>query len=88
MFRVTGVVSAKLKGGDLRSHRTEAFKVSGAIKVQKDIRVAELVALLRRGHSVSLAINTVHHHLVRQRITIEKAAHTAEQDRPDVARRR
>jgi len=74
----------------LRSHRIEAFRdaVSCAIEAHKDITLAELVALLRREHGVSFAISTVHRHLVRHQITLKKAAHAAEQDRPDVARRR
>ena len=75
VFRATGTVSAQPKGGDLRSHRIEAFRdaVSCAIKAQKDITLAELVALLRREHGVSFAISTVHRHLVRHRITLKKS---------------
>ena len=90
VFRAMGVISAQPKSRDLRSHRIEAFRdvVSGAIKTQKDITLAELVALLQREHGMSFAISTVHRHLVRHRITLKKAAHAAEQARPDVAHRR
>ncbi len=75
VFRATGTVSALPKGGDLRSHRIEAFRdvVSRAIEAQKDITLAELVALLRREHGASFAISTVHRHLVRHRITLKKS---------------
>ena len=75
VFRATGVVSAQPKGGDLRSHRIEAFRdvVSAAIEAQKDITLAELAALLRREHGASFAISTVHRHLVRHRITLKKS---------------
>ena len=72
VFRATGTVSAQPKGGDLRSHRIEAFRdvVVAAIEVQKDITLAALVVLLRHGHGASFAISTVHRHLVRHRITL------------------
>ena len=75
VFRVTGTVSAQPKGGDLRSHRIEAVRdvVLAAIEAQKDITLAELVALLRREHGVSFAISTVHRHLARHRITLKKS---------------
>ena len=75
VFRVTGMASARLKGGDLRSHRIEAFRdvVLRAVEVQKDITLAELAALLRREHGASFAISTVHRHLVRHRITLKKS---------------
>jgi transposase len=71
VFRATGTLSAQPKGGDLRSHRIEAFRdvVLGAIEAQKDITLAELANLLRREHGASFAVSTVHRHLVRHRIT-------------------
>ena len=89
-FRATGRLSAEPTGGDLRSHCIEAFRqvVLGAIEAQKDTALAELVALLRREHGASFAISTVHRQVVRHRITLKKAVHAAEQDRPDVACRR
>lgn len=74
VFRATGVVSAQPKGGDLRSHRIEAFRdvVSRAIEAQKDITLAGLVTLLRHKHDAFFAISTVHRHLFRHRITLKK----------------
>ena len=75
VFRATGTVSAQPKGGDLRSHRIEAFRdvVLAVIEAQKDITLAELGAMLRREHGASFAISTVHRHLVRHRITLRKS---------------
>jgi len=75
VFRATGTVSAQPEGGDLRSHRIEAFRdvVLSAIEAQKDITLAELVILLRREHGAGFAISTVHRHLVRHRITLKKS---------------
>jgi transposase len=75
VFRTTGTFSAHPKGGDLRSHRMDAFRdvVLGAIEAQKDITLAELATLLRREHGASFAISTVHRHLVRHRITLKKS---------------
>ena len=46
--------------------------VLAAIEAQKDIMLAQLVALLRHEHGGSFAISTVHRHLVRHRITLKK----------------
>lgn len=75
VFRTTGVLVAMPKGGDLRSHRIEAFRdvILGAIEAQKDITLAELAAMLRREHSTSFAPSTVHRFLARQRITLKKS---------------
>lgn len=75
VFRATGTLSAQPKGGDLRSHRIDAFRdvVLGAIEAQKDITLAELADLLRREHGASFAVSTVHRHLVRHRITLKKS---------------
>ena len=75
VFRATGATSAQPKGGDLRSHRIEAFRdvVLGAIETQKDITLAELAVLLRREHGAVFAVSTVHRHLARHRITLKKS---------------
>ena len=74
-FHTTGTRSAQPKGGDLRSHRIEAFRevVLGAIETQKDITLAELAALLDRDHGASFAISSVHRLLARHRITLKKS---------------
>ena len=75
VFRTTGATSALTKGGDLRSHRIEAFRavILAAIEVQKDVTLAELAALLGQSHGASFAISTVHRFLARHRITLKKS---------------
>ena len=70
VFRTTGMVSAQPRGGDLRSHRIEAFRevILCAIDTRTDITLAELTAMLKREHGASFAISTVHRFLARHRI--------------------
>ncbi len=77
-WREDGRSAAKLKGGDTRSHRIEAYgeAILSAIEAQKDITLAELVTLLFREHAVRVAPSTVHRFLVRHRITLKKSRHT------------
>lgn len=74
VFRTTGILAAKPKGGDLRSHRIEAFRdvILGAIKAEKDITLLELAATLVHEHGAPFAPSTVHRFFVRQRITPKK----------------
>ena len=60
------------KGGDLRSHRIEAFRtvILDAVEAQKDITLAELAALLGQVHGAWFAISTVHRLLARHRIGV------------------
>lgn len=90
VFRATGTISALPKGGDLRSQPIEALRdvILGAVEAQKDITLSELADLVAREHGASFAPSTVHRFLTRHRITLKKAAHAAEQERPDVAHRR
>lgn len=75
VFRTTGALSAQPEGGDLRSHRIEAFRYVAlrAIEAQKDITLAEIAALLMREHDACFAISTVHRLLVGHRITLKKS---------------
>ena len=75
VFRTSGTSCAQPKGGDLRSHRIEAFRgvVVRAIEAQKDTTLAELAALLHRDHGASFAISSVHRLLVRHHITLKKS---------------
>jgi transposase len=74
-FRTTGTVTARPKGGDLRSHRIEAFHdaIVSAVEAQKDITLVELAALLRREHGMAFSASTVHRFLVRHQITLKKS---------------
>ena len=75
LFRTTGTAAALPKGGDLRSHRIEAFRavILRAIEAQKDVTLAELAAMLERDHQASFAPSTVHRFLARHRITLKKS---------------
>jgi transposase len=86
----TGATAAKPKGGDLRSHRIEAYRdvILGAFEAAVDITLVELSELLKREHGASFAPNTIWRFLDRHGMTIKKTAHASEQDRPDVAERR
>lgn len=77
-FRATGALSAKPKGGALRSHRIEAFcdVILGAVEAQKDVTPVDLAAMLDREHGASFALGTVHRFLVRHRITLRKSRRT------------
>jgi transposase len=88
-FRATGLMIAKPKGGDLRSHRIEAFRavILGAIEAQVDITLVELSEMLRREHGASFAPSTVWRFLDRHAVTFKKTAHASEQERSDLAAR-
>ncbi len=75
VFQTTGALAALPKGGDLRSHRIEAFRdmILGAVEGQKDITLVELAALLGRDHGASFAPSTVWRFLARHRITLKKS---------------
>ena len=75
---MTGTVEAKPQGGDMRSHRVEAFGavILGAIAAQKDISLVELAALLRTEHGASFATSTVWRFLDRHGMTFQKKRRT------------
>ena len=77
-FRTTGATAAKSKGGDLRSHRIEAFRavILQAVEAQKDATLVDLAAMLDREHGAMFAPSTVHRFLVRHRITLKKSRRT------------
>ncbi|WP_240760073.1 IS630 family transposase [Lichenicoccus roseus] len=90
-WRSTGITTAKPKGGDLRSHRVEAFRevLLSAIETQKDVTLVELAAMLERDHAAVFAPSTIWRFLDRHGMTFKKkTAHASEQERPDVAARR
>ncbi|WP_241771255.1 IS630 family transposase [Acidisphaera rubrifaciens] len=91
VWRETGETSAKPKGGDLRSQRIEAFHavILAAVDAKKDITLDELSELLAREHGARFAPSTIWRFFARHRISFKKkTAHAAEQNRPDVAKRR
>ena len=66
-------------GGDVRSHRIEAFRdvILAAIEAQKDITLAELADMLRRDHQASFADSTVWRFLDRHDVTFKKTPNGA-----------
>jgi len=73
-METTGTVAAKPQGGDMRSHRVEAFGavILETIEAQKDISLVELAELLRTDHGVSFAASTVWRFLDRHSMTFKK----------------
>ena len=66
--------TAKPKGGDTLSHRTEAHAqaILGAIEAKPDITLDELVAMLKQEHGASCSRSAVHRFCVRHRLTLKK----------------
>jgi transposase len=84
----TGATAAKRKGGDLRSHRIEAYRkfILGAIEAQVDITLIELADLIKREHGASFAPSTIWRFLERHGMTLKK--NRARQRTGQVRRRR
>ncbi|MGI9449117.1 MAG: IS630 family transposase [Geminicoccaceae bacterium] len=88
--RRTGSVRPRARGGDHRSHRLEAH-ADEIVSLAKDtdITLAELVDYIKQTHGLSVAPSTIWRLLDRHDMTFKKKrAHAAEQQRPDVLRRR
>src|SRR6516225_7964024 len=62
------------QGGDLRSHRIEAYRdvILAAIEAEVDITLVELAELLRSQHGASFAPSTVWRFLDRHDLTFKK----------------
>jgi len=75
-METTGTVAAKPRGGELRSHRVEAFGavILDTIEAQKDISRVELADLLRTDHGASFAASTVWRFLDRHGLTLKNSA--------------
>jgi transposase len=73
-WRDEGRRTALPMGGDVRSHRIEAFRdvILQAVEGQKDITLAELADMLRRDHGASFADSTVWRFLDRHDVTFKK----------------
>jgi transposase len=73
-FRASGSIQARPKGGDLRSHRIEAYRevILGAVAAQVDITLVELAEMLRRDHGLHVAPSTVWRFLDRHAMTVKK----------------
>ena len=86
-WRSSGVATAKPKGGDLRSHRIEAFRevLLSAIETQKDVTLVELAAMLERDHAAVFAPSTIWRFLDRHGMTFKK---NSARERAGATRRR
>lgn len=73
-WRAEGRATALPQGGDLRSHRIEAYGcvISAAIEAEVDITLVELADLLRNQHGASFAPSTVWRFLDRHDLTFKK----------------
>lgn len=73
-FRDTGAVAPKPKGGDLRSHRIEAYReiILTAIDARVDITLVEIADMLREQHGARFAPSTVWRFLDRHSMTVKK----------------
>ena len=74
-WRVHGRATARPRGGDLRSHRIEAFAavILAALEAEVDITLVELAELLEREHRARFAPSTIWRFLARHRITLKKS---------------
>jgi transposase len=73
-WHTTGAIRAKPKGGDLRSHRIEAFRgiILAAVEAQVDITLVELSDMLRKQHGAAFAASTIWRFLDRHSMTVKK----------------
>jgi transposase len=73
-WRMHGRATALPGGGDLRSHRIEAFApiILAAIEAEVDITLVGLAELLEREHCARFAPSTIWRLLARHRITLKK----------------
>ena len=86
-WHATGAMCAKPRGGDLRSHRIEAYRdiILAAVEAQVDITLVELSQLLRDRHGASFAPSTIWRCLDRHAMTLKK---NGARQRAGTARRR
>jgi transposase len=73
-WRTEGRATALPQGGDLRSHRIEAYcgVILAATEAEVDVTLAELSELLSREHGASFAASTVWRFLDRHGLTFKK----------------
>jgi len=86
-FRESGARGPKAKGGDLRSHRIEAYRdiILAAIEAKVDITLVEITELLRDDHGAMFAPSTIWRFLDRHAMTVKK---NSARQRAGTARRR
>jgi transposase len=73
-WQETGATTAKPKGGDLRSHRIEAYRevIFAAVEAKVDVTLKEFSELLRRDHGASFAVSTIWRFFARHGVTLKK----------------
>lgn len=86
-WHASGAMCAKARGGDLRSHRIEAYRdiLLAAVEAKVDITLVELSQLLRERHGTAFAPSTIWRFLDRHAMTLKK---NGARQRADTARRR
>lgn len=86
-WHATGAVCAKPRGGDLRSHRIEAYRdiILAAVDAKVDITLVELSQLLRDRHGAAFAPSSIWRFLDRHAMTLKK---NGPRQRAGTARRR
>lgn len=86
-WRDEGRPRALPMGGDVRSHRIEAFRdvILSAVETRKDITLAELADILTRDHGASFSSSAIWRFLDRHDVTFKK---NGTRQRAATARRR
>lgn len=77
-WHATGATRAKPRGGDLRSHRIEAYRdiILAAVEAKVDITLVELSQLLRDRHGAAFAPSTIWRFFDRHAMTLKKKQRT------------
>jgi transposase len=77
-WRETDRWTAKRSGGDVRSHRIDAFRdeILALVKTTPDITLAEIAGHLDRAYGVQLALSTVFRFFRRHGVTYKKRRRT------------
>jgi transposase len=86
-WHATGATRAKPRGGDLRSHRIEAYCdiILAAVEAKVDVTLVELSEMLRDRHGATFAPSTIWRCLDRHAMTLKK---NGARQRAGTARRR
>lgn len=73
-WRETGRWTARRSGGDVRSHRIDAFRdeILALVETTPDMTLAEIADHLHRNHGIQLALSTVFRFFRRHGVTYKK----------------
>jgi len=77
-WRETGRWTTKRSGGDVRSHRIDAFRdeILALVETTPDITLAEIADHLHRSHGIQLALSTVFRFFRRHGVSYKKRRRT------------